>query len=146
VFFSSAPSPAVLADIRQVPGLVARLKSLKSVRSRGYCTDDHDMQFSVCRRCVEQYCLDALQVSLEYSVVDRCAFSTTQERLLPALYGEAPDQEAIYEQQLRTASTRLVTLLAALKVTPATREFHWSQMCACLSNPRPHGSIVEADP
>ena len=32
VFFTSAPSPAVLADIRQVPGLIARLKSLKSVR------------------------------------------------------------------------------------------------------------------
>ena len=53
-------------------------------------------------------------------MVDRCAFSTNQERLLPGLYGEAPDQEAIYEQQLRTAASRLVTLLAALKVALAT--------------------------
>ena len=32
MFFSSTPSPAILSEIRQVPGLVARLKTLKSVR------------------------------------------------------------------------------------------------------------------
>jgi hypothetical protein len=38
VFFSSAPSPAVLSEIRQVPGLVARLKTLKSVRRPLRCS------------------------------------------------------------------------------------------------------------
>ena len=49
-------------------------------------------------------------------MVDRCAFSTSQERSLQAIYGEGPDQAAVYEQQLREASTRLYTLLGALKV------------------------------
>ena len=81
----------------------------------------------------------ALQVSLEYSVVDRSTFSTHQERLLPALYVEAPDQEAIYEQQLRTASTRLITLLAALKVAIAVQSMSITlKMVPYLSKSQPH--------
>ncbi len=67
------------------------------------------------------------QASLEYSALDRCVFTTSQERSLQAIYGEGPDQDDVYEQQLRLASTRLVTLLGALKVlhskkTPKTAE------------------------
>ena len=58
-------------------------------------------------------------------MVDRCAFTTSQERSLQALYGEGPDQELTYEQQLRTTSTRLVTLLAALKVRAHTILAAW---------------------
>ena len=57
-------------------------------------------------------------------MVDRCAFTTSQDRALQALYGEAPDQEALYDQQLRMASTRLVTLLDALKVCGCNNTCH----------------------
>ena len=40
IFFSSAPAPGILAEIRQVPGLIARLKTLKTVRHRRSCADE----------------------------------------------------------------------------------------------------------
>ena len=62
------------------------------------------------------------QASLEYAALDRCVFTTSQERSLRAIYGGGPDQDAVYELQLRLASTRLVTLLGALKVLHAQED------------------------
>ena len=130
MLFSSAPSAGVIEQIRQVPGLVARLKTLQSVRGPRGCICDlplllgddtaHKATLPSDRHSLSACTMlrrSLLQVSLEYTVVDRCAFTTSQERSLQALYGEGPDQEATYDQQLRTSSTRLITLLAALKVS-----------------------------
>ena len=91
IFFSSAADPALLQSIRGCQRLVDRLVTLK-------------------------------EVNLEYVMYpDSHAFTTAQDRALPAFFSAAVDSSDEYKDEVATMARRLATVFSTLKEFPSIR-------------------------